>query len=64
MSRKALDASRELRLWIMTFLTALGLGLTYLDQHPDFKRKLEEKWERIANRYRKNPEIRVYPPTK
>ena len=64
MKRKTLDTLREMRLWIVTIMTAIGLAITYLDSHPDFKRNLEEKWEKFANRYRKNPKIKVYPPTK
>lgn len=64
MRRKTLDTMRELRLWLVTFMTFAGFTMSYLDSHPDAKRKLEEKWERFINKYRKNPEIKVYPPTK
>lgn len=61
-----IERSREARQWVNTGLKAAGIGIAavmYLDNHPEVKRDLEERWERFANRFRKNPEIKVYPPT-
>ena len=61
-----INRSRELRLWTNTAMTVVGGAFTaamYLDAHPDVKRNLEDKWESFANRFRKEPRIKVYPPT-
>ena len=58
-----IQRSRELRLWIATGLAAVVSTVTYLDNHPEVKRNLEDRTETFLNRFRKNPRIRVYPPT-
>lgn len=58
-----IQRSREARLWLATGLAAVVSAATYLDNHPEVKRNLEDRIERFLNRFRKNPEIKVYPPT-
>ena len=55
--------SREARLWITTIgVTVFGV-INFLETHPELKNKLRDKADDILNRFRKNPEIRYYPPT-
>ena len=58
-----IERSREARLWVGTILSVVVPTAIYIESHPEVKRDLEERWERFANRFRKNPEIKVYPPT-
>lgn len=56
------NKSREVRLWIATIISMIYMIDKFLDAHPEVRFKLRDKWDDIANRYRKNPEIRYYPP--
>ena len=56
--------SREVRLWITTVgVTFFGI-VNFLETHPELKRKLKDKADDVLNRFRKNPQITYYPPTK
>lgn len=58
-----IERSREARLWVGTILSVVVPTAMYIESHPEVKQSLEDRWERFANRFRKNPEIKVYPPT-
>ena len=59
-----LQRSREVRLWIATVVGSGVAIVNYMETHPEFKNKLRDKWDAFANRYRKNPKIRVDLPNK
>ena len=60
MKQKYIDAARETRLWIRDIIIPAGMLAIYLKSNPEAERWLNDKWEIFANKFRKNPEIKIY----
>lgn len=61
MKRKNIDAAREARLWIRDIIVPAGMAALYIKSHPEIEMYLNDKWEHFANKFRKNPKVKVYP---
>ena len=60
MKRKNIDAAREARLWIRDIIVpATGLVI-WVRSNPEARRYVDDKLEAFANKFRKNPEIKIY----
>ena len=43
----AIERSREARLWVSTISIIIAGMSAYMDNHPDVKSRLGEKWDRL-----------------
>lgn len=60
MKQKNIDAMREVRLWIRDIIIPASIAIIYVKSDPKTEQYLNDKWENFANKFRKNPKIKIY----